>query len=73
MCEVDRKYLEHLVGITFVYLEVLDGHGTSQVFTVAHICEPTVVVDTSDVCDLVLEDICGGYDPLGIADLGEKP
>jgi len=57
MCEVDRQYLEHLFGITLVHFELLDGHGASQVFTVAHVGESTVVTNTSDVCDLVLKDI----------------
>lgn len=71
--EVDQRYLEHFVGIPLVHFEVFDGHGASQVLTVAHFCESTVFMETSDVCDLVLEDIGGGYDCLGIADLGEKP
>lgn len=50
-------YLENLVGVPFVHLEVLYGHGISQVFSVTHICESTVVVNTSNTCDLVLENI----------------
>ena len=73
ICEADQRYLEHLVGTTLVHFEAFDGHGTSQIFTVAHVCESAVIVDTSDVCGLALEDVCGRYDPLGIADLGEKP
>ena len=55
--KVDRRYLENLAGVTLVHLEVLDGYGTSQVFSVTHICEPTAVVNTPNVCDLVLENI----------------
>ena len=57
ICKVNRRYLESLVGVTLVHLEVLDGYGTSQLFSVAHICESAVVVDTSDVYDLVSENI----------------
>ena len=73
ICKIDQRYLENLVGVTLVHLEVLDGDGTSRVFSVAHVCESTVVVNTSDVYDLVLENIRGGYDTLGFADLGKKP
>lgn len=55
--KVDRGYLENIVGVPLVHLEVLDGHGISQVFSVTHVCESTMVVNTSNVCDLVLENI----------------
>jgi len=57
ICKGDRRYLENLVGVTHAHLEVLDGHGTSQIFSVTHICKSAVVVNTSNVCDLVLENI----------------
>ena len=57
MCKINRRYLENLAGVTLVHLEDLDGYGTSQVFSVAHFCESTAVVGTSDVYDLVLENI----------------
>ena len=57
MCKINRRYLENLVWVTPVRLELLDGYGTSRVFSVAYICESTVVVNTSDVYDFVLENM----------------
>jgi len=57
ICKVGGRYLENIAGITLVHLEVLDGHGTSQVFSITHICESTVVVNVSNVCDLALENV----------------
>lgn len=66
-------YLENLVGIHFVHLETLNCHKTSYVFPVAHFCVPTMTANLSDVYEFLLEDIRGGYDGIGSADLGKKP
>ena len=57
MRKINRRYLENLVGVTPGHLELFDGYGTSQVFSVAYFCESTVVMNTSDVYDLVSENI----------------
>jgi hypothetical protein len=57
MHDVGCKYLENTVGISLVHLETLDGHGGSQVFSVAHVCEPTVVVNVPDAYEVVLKDV----------------
>lgn len=66
-------YLENLVGIPPVRPETLDGHRTSHVFSVAHICVAAMVANLPDVYELLLKNIRGGYYPASPADLGEKP
>ena len=46
--EVNQRYLESLVRIPSDHLEALDGHGGSQVFSIAHVCEPTMIADPPD-------------------------
>ena len=70
--EVDRKHLEHSVGIPLVHPETFDGHGQPQVCSLAHLCEPGVAMDSPNAYELPLKNIGGGYDAVGFANLGEK-
>jgi len=76
--EVDRKYLENPVKtppilLEVVHLEVLNGHRASQVFSIVHGCEPTMVGNAPDAYGFSLEKVRCRYDPAGFADLGKKP
>ena len=55
--EANRKYLESFVGVPFVHLETLDGYGASQVFPIAHVCEPAVATDPPDAQEPLSESI----------------
>lgn len=62
MLAVNDKYLENSIGLPLVHLEalglqVLDGYGASQVFTVAHVCEPTAVLDAPNTYRLLVKNI----------------
>jgi len=70
--KADQRYLENLVGVPLVHLETLDGHGQSQVFALAHFCEPTVVVNPPNTYEFPSKDIRGGYDATGFANLGKQ-
>lgn len=65
-------YLEGSIGVTVVHLKMLDGHGVARVFSVAHVCGPAVIADSSDAYQLPLENTGGGHDPSGSTDLGEE-
>jgi len=52
---------------------MLDGHGESQVFSIAHVCEPTVTADPPDAYSILLKSVSARYDPVGFADLGKQP
>lgn len=53
MYATDQRYLEsfirHLTCLKALDPEVLDGHWASQVFSFAHVCEPTVTMNVPDV------------------------
>ena len=55
--EADRKYLKSLVGVPLVHLETLDGYGASQVFPIAHVCEPAMATNPPDAQELLSESI----------------
>lgn len=73
MHEVGRRYLENPVRIPLVHLEAFYCHREPQVFSVAHVREPAMIVDSSDVYESLLKNIRGGYDSVGFTDLEEKP
>ena len=56
MHETGWKYLENSIGVP-LHLEPFDGHGGSQVFSIAHICESTVVVNPPDTNEVLLKNI----------------
>ena len=56
MHEIGREYLENHIGIA-LHLETFDGHGASQVVSIAHICEPTRVANPPNTDELLLKDI----------------
>ena len=62
-----------MVGIALVYPETLDGYGTSQVLSFAHVRKPTAVANPPHVYEFRLENIRSGYDALTFTDLGKKP
>ena len=68
-CEFGQGYLESTVGILSVHSEAFDGHGGSQVFSIAHVCEPTVAADPPDAYGFSLNNVGGGDDAAGFADL----
>lgn len=72
MHEVDQRYLEDPVEIPLVHPETLDGHGASQVFPIAHVREPTTVINSPNVCELLLKNIRGGDDTTSFANLGKE-
>ena len=69
VCEVDRKYLEGPIAISFIYPEALDGHRQSQVFSIIHIPEPTLVKGLPDAYEFQSNSIRGRYDATSPADL----
>ena len=71
--EVNRRYLESPVMIPIVHPKAFDSHGTSFVFSVAHICAPTMIANLPNAYEILLENIRGGYGPVCFADLGQKP
>ena len=72
MDEVNQAHLENRVRIALVRLEMFDGHGGPRVFSIAHVCGPTMIADLPDAYELPLKNIGGGYDAVGFADLREK-
>lgn len=68
----DWRYLEDPTGILLVHLEILDSHETSRVLSIAHVCEPTVVVDPPDADELCFKNIGRWYDSGGLADLRKE-
>jgi len=70
---IDCRYPKIPIRIPIVHLETLDGHRESQVFSGAHVCESTVGYSSPDAYELMSKKIRGGYDFVGLADLGEKP
>ena len=69
MSEVDQRYLESSVGIP-VHPEGFDGHRGSQVFSVTYICKPAAAANLPKAYGLLLNNVGGGYDAMGFADLG---
>ena len=63
--EVDQAYLEILIEAYPVRLKLLDGHGTSKVFTIPHFRETAAVLNISDVQKLLLKNIRTRYNLLG--------
>ena len=72
MREVDWEHLENPVGISFVHLETLDGHGGSQVFPAAYFRVPAVVTNPPKA-GLLSENVRGRYDPAGFTYLRKEP
>jgi len=70
--EVGRMYLEYPVRIPLVHLEAFDSHEGSQVFSIAHVCGPAVVMNIPNTYGLPLKNIGGWHDAVSLADLGEK-
>jgi len=66
-------YLENTLVIPLVDLEAFDGHRTSRVLSVTHVCKSTMVADPLHAYELQSNNVRGGYDAVGFADLGEKP
>ena len=77
MYVADQRYLESSIGVLArakaLNPEVLDGHGESQVISVAHVCESAVMMNGPDVYGCLLENVGGRYDPTCFADLGKEP
>lgn len=75
MCqEVNRRYLESpSIMLPIVHPKAFDSHGTSFVFSVAHICAPTMIANLPNMYQILLENIRGRDGPVGFADLGQKP
>ena len=72
MDKADQRYLKTPIEIPLVYLETLDGHGKSQVFSIAHVRGSTVIVDSTDAYVMVLKSVSSRYDLVGLAYLGKK-
>jgi len=70
--EVDQRYLEHPVGIPLIHPEAFDSYGQPRVFSIAHVCEPGVVMDSPSSYELPSENVGGGYDAMGFENLAEK-
>ena len=72
----NQRYLESSIRVLArpeaLNPEALNGHGASQVFSVAHVREPAVVMNAPDVFGFLLEKVRGRYDPTGFADLGKE-
>jgi len=66
-------YLENALVVPFVHLEAFDGHRTSRVLSITHVCEPTMIANLLRAYELLSNNVRGGYDTVGFADLGEEP
>lgn len=57
MREASERYPENPIELPIVHLETLDGHGTSRVLSVAHVREPSMVVDLPNPYELLLNNV----------------
>jgi len=73
MHKIDERYLENTLVIPLVDLEAFDGHRTFQVLSVTHVCKSTMVANPFHAYELPPNNVRGGYDTVGFADLGEEP
>lgn len=70
--QADRRYLEDLVEIFSADLDILDGDRSSQVFSVAHLCQSTGDVNSTDTDELLLKNVRRRENSAGFANLGKK-
>lgn len=64
-------YLKNPLVASLVHSEAFDGHGRPQVFTLAHVCERTAVVNLLQVYH-PLKEIPGGYNGKGFTNLRKQ-
>ena len=73
MGEIDRRHLVNSTRARLIHLEALDGYVAPRIFSVAHVCKPSMETDLPNVQELLSKDVRGGDDPTCSAYLGEKP
>ena len=68
---MDRRYLENPVVTALAHPEAFDCHRRPRIYSLTHVCERALVVHPVHVY-LPSENIPGGDDAAGFADLGKQ-